>query len=74
MTARKITEDQFSDLWWDEFRHGEGIDSNCILCGNSGRIDTRGKVHNGHGLECGGTALCICPNGRAIKAALARQT
>lgn len=69
--SRPISKKQFVDLWWDEFcsdgfRHGQA-GSACILCGGSSRIDTRGKVVNSRGEEAGGEALCICPNGRALK-------
>lgn len=38
----------------------------CGLCGNSGRIDTRGKAKVS-GADCGVLGYCICPNGRAMK-------
>ena len=39
----------------------------CGLCGNSGVVDTRGKVVSPRGEDCGVRAFCICPNGRSIK-------
>ncbi|MEG8014053.1 hypothetical protein [Sphingomonas sp. 22R3R2A-7] len=65
--TRPISEPQFTALWFDEFANGSGVAVSCILCGNSGRIDTRGRVFNGWGDECGGEALCICPTGRKFK-------
>jgi hypothetical protein len=49
---------------WLEFL---GPGSCCGLCGNSGVVDTRGKVKSPRGDDCGVRAYCICPNGRAIK-------
>jgi hypothetical protein len=69
--ARKISKQQFVDLWWDEFcdnGYREGTSGSCcILCGGSGIINTVGKVFNARGEEAGGMANCICPNGRALK-------
>ena len=53
---RKPFEDELEDLWSKEFDH-----KNCILCGNKGIVDTR------NGIETGGIAFCICPNGRFLK-------
>jgi hypothetical protein len=39
----------------------------CGLCGNTGVIDTRGKVLTPAGAPCGVRRFCICPNGRALK-------
>lgn len=39
----------------------------CSLCGNSGKIDTRGKVHTSAGRECGDLTYCICPNGQTMR-------
>jgi hypothetical protein len=38
----------------------------CGLCGNTGWIDTVGKVHSPAGVECGIRAPCLCLNGRSI--------
>lgn len=62
--ARPITKNQFSDLWVNEFCTEAGF---CSLCGNSGTIDTRGKVFTPSGIECGSKNWCICPNGRILK-------
>lgn len=64
--VRPISRSQFSDLWFAEFQSATG---RCILCGNDGRIDTRGKVWDPRGDPCGGEAFCICPNGRHLKRA-----
>lgn len=52
---------------WLEFLGPPGVESCCGLCGNSGVIDTRGKVTDPRGNDCGVRIHCICPNGRAIK-------
>ncbi len=51
------------DLWW-EFTDSHDF---CGLCGNSGVIDTRGRVFTAAGVSCGVLAFCLCPNGRAFK-------
>lgn len=52
---------------WLEFLGPADDPSCCGLCGNSGVVDTRGKVVSPRGEDCGIRAYCICPNGRAIK-------
>lgn len=59
--------------WQDEFiieifneRFG-GFVGHCTLCGNSGKIDTRGRATLAGGVNCGSVVFCICPNGRALK-------
>ena len=52
---------------WLEFLGPPGVEACCGLCGNSGIVDTRGKVQSPTGGDCGVRAFCICPNGRAIK-------
>ena len=39
----------------------------CGLCGNTGIVETFAKTP--YGIACGVHKPCICPNGRAIKAA-----
>jgi hypothetical protein len=53
------------DLWLDEFLDKEK--HLCGLCGNTGKIDTRGKVKSPVGIVTGVLAFCICPNGRVMK-------
>lgn len=60
---KPITKNQMADLWLSEF----GRRGHCCLCGNSGVIDTRGKMFTAAKYECGDIVFCICPNGRAIK-------
>lgn len=68
--TRAITGPQFKNLWLDEFVTRVGERGRCMLCGNEGEIDTRGKVFDGAGVDCGGVAFCICPNGRELKRAV----
>jgi hypothetical protein len=52
---------------WLEFLGPPGEELWCGLCGNSGVVDTRGKVVSPRGNDCGVRAFCLCPNGRTIK-------
>lgn len=61
-------------LLWEEFMVEvdcpgyPGIKTSlCGLCGNTGKIDTVGKIQSPAGVSCGIRAFCICPNGRAWK-------
>lgn len=45
----------------------EFIGNHCGLCGNSGYIDTVGKIFTAAGVGCGIKTYCLCANGRAIK-------
>lgn len=81
MMLRKFTmaemaameEEVLTTVWDREFvvRKEEGSIAErvglCGLCGNTGIIDTRGKVFSPVGIETGIKAFCICPNGRAMK-------
>lgn len=53
----------------DEYMHPTR--PHCGLCGNSGMIDTVGKIFTAAGVECGIKVPCVCPNGRSIKHAQA---
>ena len=53
--------DIITDYWYAFFA-GE----HCTLCGNSGKIDTRG-VKTAAGLEVGRVNFCICPNGQCLR-------
>lgn len=50
---------------WREFADAEH--ENCGLCGNTGVIDTRGRLETPAGVPCGVLRFCLCPNGRAWK-------
>jgi hypothetical protein len=56
-----------NDDTWLEFLGPPGEEFCCGLCGNTGIVDTRGKVKTPRGDDCGVRTYCICPNGRAIK-------
>jgi hypothetical protein len=58
-------------LWREEYVHPEH--RMCSLCGNTGRVDTRGRVFTRTGKDCGQEHFCICPNGRAFKKVDDRQ-
>lgn len=62
------------DLWL-EFLGGTEPCPNCHcgLCGNTGIVDTVGKVFTPMGHPCGVRWFCICPNGRAMKEAEGRK-
>lgn len=55
-----------TDDLWLEFLGGDPP-IHCGLCGNSGVVDTVGKVATPNGVPCGVRVFCICPNGRVQK-------
>lgn len=62
------------DIWYEEFNstavvNGTEFGGFCVLCGNSGKIDSsKFNVTSPIGLPIKPIkAFCICPNGRAIK-------
>ena len=59
--------DPVNEDTWMEFLGPAETESYCGLCGNSGIVDTRGKVVSPRGEDCGVRAFCICPNGRVSK-------
>ena len=59
--------DPVNEDTWLEFLGPPGAQACCGLCGNSGIVDTRGKVKTPRGDDCGVRAYCICPDGRALK-------
>jgi hypothetical protein len=54
-------------LWLEYASRAPGRPPLCGLCGNTGIVDTRGKVRSPAGVECGVRAWCLCPNGRGWK-------
>ncbi len=50
----------------DYWHHNYSKNGICVLCGNSGEIDTTGVKTNAD-FEVGKVSFCICPNGRKIK-------
>jgi hypothetical protein len=62
--------DYLTRLWLDEFLSENG---HCGLCGNTGKIDTKGKMTTPSGAKCGIKAWCICPNGRGLREASGGQ-
>lgn len=65
--ARYPNKKFLADLWHNEYVSREDSRMGCLICGNSGIIDTRGKMKTPAGYPCGGLAFCICPNGRVMK-------
>lgn len=65
--ARYKNKKFLTDLWFEEYVSREDRRSGCMICGNRGIIDTRGKMQTPGGYPCGGIAFCICPNGRIMK-------
>ena len=55
---------------WSEFNTFQNVDHLpfkipfCGLCGNTGKINTKGTAKTPQGKPCGIEAFCICPNGR----------
>jgi len=39
----------------------------CSLCGNTGKIDTRGSAMSTAGVDAGRLNFCICPNGQQAR-------
>jgi hypothetical protein len=62
-TERLPTKNQLANLWHKEYSK-RGF---CVICGNDGIIDTRGKTSSPSGFEYGTKVFCICPNGRVLK-------
>jgi hypothetical protein len=53
--------------WFQYMNRWSGL---CGLCGNSGWIDTIGKVASHAGIRCGIRVPCVCPNGRSVNTQL----
>lgn len=52
----------------------EFMGNHCGLCGNSGIVDTVGKIFTAAGVGCGIKTFCLCANGRAMKRASTPKT
>lgn len=50
-----------TDYWYQYY-----MDDYCTLCGNSGKVDTRG-ARTAAGIEVGRINWCICPNGQLLR-------
>lgn len=53
------------DDFWMEFLNTAS--HCCGLCGNTGIVDTRGRMFTPANVETGVRTFCICPNGREMK-------
>ena len=57
------TKNQVANFWMRDY----ASTGHCVLCGNYGIVDTRGKVFTPAGVECGDRVFCICPNGQVMR-------
>lgn len=62
-TDKLPTKNQLANLWVKNYSK-RGL---CVLCGNHGIVDTRGKLFSPAGVECGDKVFCICPNGQIMQ-------
>lgn len=53
-----------SDFWIKHYLHP--IYGCCVVCGNSGVLDSRG-AKTAAGVEVGTVTYCFCPNGQALR-------
>lgn len=68
-TEKLPTKNQLANFWHKNY----ASTGHCVLCGNHGIIDTRGKVFTPAGVECGDKVFCVCPNGQAIQRGYEKQ-
>jgi hypothetical protein len=56
--------DDIFQYWFDNFRTGQ----TCVLCGNSGIVDTRQTAKNvENNNPCGQKTYCFCANGQNLR-------
>lgn len=60
-----------TDYWYEHYVN-ENVEL-CSLCGNTGKIDTRGTAISAAGTDAGRVNFCICPNGQKMRARLTRR-
>lgn len=61
----ETAEEILTEYWLDHYVSGpSGL---CVLCGNSGKVDTRATAISPAGVPAGRITFCICPNGRAMR-------
>lgn len=63
LAAKKLEENQAVTDYWAKYY----VDEACVLCGNTGFIDTVGRAITPAGLHVGSRVHCICPNGQTIR-------
>lgn len=66
VNRRTEREDEILRRFWMENYTNET--TLCVLCGNTGFVDTTLTAISPAGIRSGGRHPCICPNGRAIRA------
>jgi len=62
MKDRDYENEAVVDYWAEHY-----LTQHCVLCGNTGFIDTRGRAVTPAGLDVGARVHCICPNGQCIR-------
>jgi len=56
-----------AEFWADHYEiEVSGVGGYCVLCGNTGIINTTKSAHTPRGLYIGQRVYCFCPNGRAL--------
>jgi len=63
------SEDEILRRFWME-NYTDDKSTLCVLCANTGFVDTTLTAVSAAGVRPGGRHPCICPNGRAIRAGL----
>lgn len=53
-----------AEYMFDHYLSPQGL---CVLCGNSGVVDTRSSAVSGAGVRPGVRTYCLCPNGQALR-------
>lgn len=61
----KIYEHEAVTQYW--LKHYAPLGVLCVLCGNSGIVDTTSSARNALGQPAGAKTCCICPNGQLMR-------
>lgn len=64
-SPKGLTDNPITDYWYEHYVSSPAC--LCSLCGNTGKIDTRGRAVSGAGVHSGGLHYCICPNGQVMR-------
>jgi hypothetical protein len=64
--GRPASKRQLADFWIENYLHP--VHGLCVLCGNTGVVDTTTTATSSSGVRVGGRYRCVCPNGRAGRA------
>ncbi len=60
----KAINDAVRDYWAEHYVGGNRL---CLLCGNSGIVDTTESAVSPQGSPVGCRTFCICPNGQSMR-------